>query len=442
MNTRASIGRRATSRHAGRLPELPDLPSEELCAALFASLPRADQRLKARQYLSGLLAVPGRKSIRNIAALAARDAHADESAVEQSLHHFISSSTWDWAPIRTALAARAGAVQPPLAWVVRPLFIAKAGEHSVGVARQPAPERGQELNGQLAFGAWAVGDTVSVPVQWRLRLPELWLTDPRRRRRAEIPAGAEAESLDECATATALSVPGLWQTPARPVVLDLPPEHLHGVLRDFAKARVPLLTRVRGTTRLTAADRALPGYRAGAAPAHQIMESLRGRRRPLSWRGPGAGSTARRTSLVAAVRVRLPQRGSGAGSRTRAAVPLVPLVPQPPSELLLVGEWQDGGKASPDLWLASPSLAPAPAFSSVGELLRLARLTRRVARDEERIGERVGMRDFEGRSFNGWHRHMTLASAAHAVSALATAADARAGAGDESEPLYSRGLSA
>lgn len=100
------------------------------------------------------------------------------------------------------------------------------------------------------------------------------------------------------------------------------------------------------------------------------------------------------------------------------------------------------GKASPDLWLASPSLAPAPAFSSVGELLRLARLTRRVARDEERIGERVGMRDFEGRSFNGWHRHMTLASAAHAVSALATAADARAGAGDESEPLYSRGLSA
>ncbi|MEU6223061.1 transposase [Streptomyces sp. NPDC047042] len=432
MNAEATIERRATSRGPGRRP---DLPSEELCSELFASLPRSDQRLKGRQYLNGLLAAPGRKSIRNIAALAA-DALADESAVEQSLHHFISSSTWDWAPLRTALAAHVDALWPPLAWVVRPLFIAKAGEHSVGVARQPAPERGQELNGQLAFGAWAVGDRVSVPVQWRLRLSELWLTDPRRRRRAEIPDSAHAESLDECATATALSVPGLWEYPARPVVLDLPPENPNGVLRAFAKARVPLLTPVRGNTRLTVADRTMPGYRAGAAPAHQIMESVRGLRRPLSWREPEAGAAGRRTSLVAAVRVRLTQPGSGsgfeAGSRTRAAGSLVPLEPQAPSELLLVGEWHAGEKSSPDLWLVSP--ASTPAFSSVADVLRLARMTRRVAVAEERIGERVGMRDFEGRSFSGWHRHMTLVSAAHAVSALADAADG--------EPVYSPRLSA
>ncbi|MGJ5883849.1 MULTISPECIES: IS701 family transposase [Streptomyces] len=424
--------RRATSRHTHRQP---DLPSAQLCSELFESLPRSDQRLKARQYLTGLLAVPGRKSIRNIAALAARAALADDSAVEQGLHHFISSSTWDWDPIRTALATRAGAVRPPLAWVVRPLFVAKAGEHSVGVARQPAPERGQELNGQLAFGAWAADDRVSVPVQWRLRLPELWLTDPRRRRRAEIPDSARAESLDECATATALSVPGLWEAPTRPVVLDLPPENLHGVLDAFTKARVPLLTRVRGNTRLTVADRTLPGYRAGAAPARQIMESLRGLRRPVSWREPGVGATGRRTSLVAAVRVRLPRPGFGAGVRTRTAGPPTALVPQSPTELLLIAEWRDGGTASPDLWLAAP--ASTSAFSSVGDVLRLARLTRRVALDEERIGERVGMRDFEGRSFSGWHRHMTLASAAHAVTALADAADPV-----DDESLYTRVLSA
>jgi hypothetical protein len=55
----------------------------------------------------------------------------------------------------------------------------------------------------------------------------------------------------------------------------------------------------------------------------------------------------------------------------------------------------------------------------MGTLLRLTRLTQRVARDFTEIADRVGIRDFSGRSFVGWHRHVTLASAAHAVIAVA-----------------------
>jgi hypothetical protein len=51
----------------------------------------------------------------------------------------------------------------------------------------------------------------------------------------------------------------------------------------------------------------------------------------------------------------------------------------------------------------------------VRSLLRLTRLSARVEHDLAWQGRRVGLRDFEGRSFGGWHRHMTLASAAYAA---------------------------
>jgi hypothetical protein len=41
-----------------------------------------------------------------------------------------------------------------------------------------------------------------------------------------------------------------------------------------------------------------------------------------------------------------------------------------------------------------------------------------VDHDLTEIAERVGIRDFSGRSFVGWHRHVTLASAAPAVVAV------------------------
>ncbi|MFJ6544960.1 IS701 family transposase [Streptomyces sp. NPDC091385] len=371
---------------------------DEFGTALFASLRRSDQRLRARHYLSGLLAAKGRKSIRNIATL------VGGAAAEQSLHHFISSSTWDWSPIREALADHVTRVLAPRAWVVRPLFIAKAGEHSVGVERQFAQEYGQMLNGQLAFGAWAATERAGVPVQWRLHLPDSWLDDARRRRRAEIPDNVRWETPDECATVTALTTTGRWEVPRRPVVLDTHPTDLAGVMRPFVAARVPVLTRVNGGARLIVADPAMPGYRAGALPARQIMESIQGLRRPLET----PQGSVRPTTLSTAVRVRLPGPASG-------------------PELLLIGEWHERAKAPTALWLASRASA------QVGDLVRLTWLARRVAQDEKRIGEQVGIRDFEGRSFRGWHRHMTLASIAHAVTALPHLAS------ESDEPCFSAG---
>jgi hypothetical protein len=74
---------------------------------------------------------------------------------------------------------------------------------------------------------------------------------------------------------------------------------------------------------------------------------------------------------------------------------------------------EDGTRSGPtQLWLTDLTTAQ-PAT-----LLQLSTLIDRVDRDFTGIAERVGVRDFAGRSFNGWHRHVTLASIAHAVAAL------------------------
>ncbi|RBL80559.1 transposase, partial [Streptomyces cavourensis] len=140
---------------------------------LFASMPRRDQRTKGMAYLQGLLEAEGRKSIRNIAALFGGD------ATEQSLHHFIVSSTWDWTPVRRALAQYVERVTQPQAYVVRPLIIRRAGETSVGVERRFVPALGQVVNAQQAVGVWAAAPDWSSPLNWRLQLSPRWLADRR-----------------------------------------------------------------------------------------------------------------------------------------------------------------------------------------------------------------------------------------------------------------------
>ncbi|MEV7419308.1 transposase [Streptomyces sp. NPDC089919] len=370
--------------------------ADELCGSLFASMPRRDQRQKGEQYLRGLLLAEGRKSIRNIAG------SFGQSALEQSLQHFISNSPWDWMPVRAALASYAARLGAPHAHVVRQLSIPKTGEQSVGVDRSYDPELGQMVRGQQAFGVWQASEAVSTPVNWRLFLPESWIEDLPRRHRAEIPAEFTAETLEQCAVSAALEAAALAGGPGgrvRPVVLDLPLQRPGPALHRLAAAGVPALVRVREESRFTVEDPALPGFGAGPRSAGRILASVRGLRRPAGWLDPQRPG-GRRMALVTTVKVALP----GAAAATAG---------RPGDGLLLFGEWSDP-RGEPDrIWVAGTRAAHPEA------LLRTTKLTARVDRDLARVGEGAGLRDFEGRSFCGWHRHITLASAAHAITMAA-----------------------
>ncbi|CAM5740220.1 hypothetical protein SALBM311S_05105 [Streptomyces alboniger] len=371
-----------------RLPsEVPDATVDELCAELFAPLPRVDQRERGAQYLYGLLTADGRKTVRNIAA------HVGGGSAEQSLHHFVSSSTWDWMPVRAALCQYLERVLRPRAWVVRPLVIPKAGRHSVGVARRFVPSLGQVINSQEALGVWAVDEEASAPVHWRLLCQEERRSAGgvlgRRRSAAEQPPVADAE----CVAATAQEVRRWGLGTPRPVVVDLPDCDPRALLELFAAERMPVLTAISGATRVTIADRGrLPGDTEREVSAQQLLKMVRAVRRPITWRDPEHG--VNRTSLVATVQVTL----------------------RPSAErVLLIGEWDDPQGWPRRYWITNLTAGPA------GALLRLTKLALRAETDFARISVPVGLVDFEGRSFNGWHRHITLASAAHAVRALTAA---------------------
>ena len=47
------------------------------------------------------------------------------------------------------------------------------------------------------------------------------------------------------------------------------------------------------------------------------------------------------------------------------------------------------------------------------ELVRLAKLRWRVEQDYRELKGALGLDHFEGRSFGGWHHHVTLVSVAH-----------------------------
>jgi hypothetical protein len=72
-------------------------------------------------------------------------------------------------------------------------------------------------------------------------------------------------------------------------------------------------------------------------------------------------------------------------------------------------------------------LSNLPATTSLKDLVRLAKLRWRVERDYLDLKEEIGLDHFEGRSWRGFHHHVTLCAAAHAFLALNRALSPPAG---------------
>ncbi|WP_327305641.1 transposase [Streptomyces sp. NBC_01298] len=361
---------------------VPDLIVGELCAELFASLPRSDQRRKGELYLRGLLQAEGRKSIRNIAA------YVGDRAAEQSLHHFVVSSTWDWGRVRAALAGYLERSLRPQAWVVQPMVISKAGTESVGVDRRFVPELGQVVNSQAAYGVWSVGEGQSCPVNWRLTLSRKWRDSLGPLSPTTDDSELASTPLELIAGAVEELRGWVGQT-RRPVVLDLPDLDPAAVARRFEPSGTHFVATARGSLRVRCVDAVLPGAANRELAAHQLLLMARTLRRPVSWRDPSTGRP--RVSLVVAVRVELPNA---------------------PRPQLLFGEWSDPRGWPDQCWITDMTQAHP------SSLLRLAKQARQVEADFTGVAQKVGLTDFGGRSFEGWHRHTTLASAAHAVRVL------------------------
>ncbi|MBV7699681.1 transposase [Streptomyces sp. TRM70350] len=351
----------------------------ELSPRLFDSFARTGHRTKAESYVRGLLAGPGRKTLRSIAD------QFGGAAAPQRVHHFISESPWEWMPVRRALAGYVQQVMAPEAWVFRPTVIPKGGEHSIGVDQHYLPHLGQTVNGQQAVGGWLASRRCAVPVDWRLLLSGRWLRDPLRER-VGIPDAVTAETLEECVRemVNALVGPsGGWRGP---VVVDAEGVDAMSLARHFSSADLMFLVRIHPEEHLRLDRTELPKF----------------------------GDHERGAAELAASFSRMRQQvHTEDGPTTAVAIPVVaPLPASRVDGMTLVGEWSGAHPRPQRLWLTSAHTKSLP------KVLRLSRLPDVVERDFTDISDHVGMRDFVGRSFPGWHRHVTLASIAHLVAAL------------------------
>jgi SRSO17 transposase len=75
----------------------------------------------------------------------------------------------------------------------------------------------------------------------------------------------------------------------------------------------------------------------------------------------------------------------------------------------LLAEWPPGSDEPTDYWLST-----LPPDTPIAELVRLAKIRWRIEHDYRELKTGLGLGHFEGRSYTGWHRHVTLAALAQA----------------------------
>ena len=148
----------------------------------------ADREEPLKAYCTGLLLPGERKSVEPMAARLAPD---NVRRTHQSLHPVVADAPWSDEDVlrqvrKYALAAMLEE-EPVGAWVVDDTGFVKKGTHSVGVARQYCGQVGKQENCRVAVSLSVTTQTVSLPVAWRLYLPESWAQDQERREQAGVP---------------------------------------------------------------------------------------------------------------------------------------------------------------------------------------------------------------------------------------------------------------
>jgi SRSO17 transposase len=372
---------------------------------MFQPLARADQRRWGEVYLRGLMLDGKRKSIQPMAERL-------PDGNEQALQQFISQSPWDWRPVRQRLATQMTAAVDPDAWVVDDTGFPKFGTASVGVARQYSGTLGKVANCQVGVSIHAATDQASCPLDWRLFLPESWDQDAGRRRAAHVPEAVRHRPKWQLVLDMVDELGGWGLHP--PVVVADAGYGESGELRLGLEGRgLAYVVQVKATTSAYPeavgqqvapypgrGRRPRPRYRAKRSSLAQLVVAAgQAAAKTVAWR---EGTRGRLRSRFVALRV----RPAGVKLRRAAAGGELPV-------RWLLAEWPADQPQPVKYWLAS-----LPEDTPLQELVRLAKLRWRVEHDYRELKDALGLDHFEGRSFGGWHHHVTLVSLAHAFVTL------------------------
>lgn len=382
-------------------------------AAYLETLARAaqhaDRSEPLKAYCRGLLLPIERKSVEPMAARLAPD---NVRRTHQSLHHLVATSPWEDEAVLAAVRRHALAAMtkksPLAAWIVDDTGFPKKGKHSVGVARQYCGQLGKQDNCQVAVSLSVATQEASLPVAWRLYLPESWAGDAQRRRKAGVPdeiafATKPKIALEQIRQALAADIaPGVVLADAaygndsafREALHELGLQYAVGVqssMTVWKAGEEPLPPEpYKGSGRppkLLRRDAERPPISVKQLAAELPRKAFR----KVSWRG---GTKQPLRSRFAAGRVRSAHRDFERDE------------PHPEQWLLL--EWPRGEAEPTHYWLANLA-----ASTKLEDLVRIAKQRWIIERDYQELKQELGLGHYEGRGWRGFHHHATLCIAAY-----------------------------
>ena len=86
-----------------------------------------------------------------------------------------------------------------MCWIVDDTGFPKKGSHSVGVTRQYCGQVGKQDNCRVAVSLSVATWSSSLPIAYRLYLPEVWANDKKRRKQAGVPEEIEFQTKPQIA---------------------------------------------------------------------------------------------------------------------------------------------------------------------------------------------------------------------------------------------------
>ncbi len=278
--------------------------------------------------------------------------------------------------------------------------------------RQYSGTLGRIGNCQVTVSVHAVGERGTLPLGWRLYLPEEWCDDLPRRRKAKIPDEVGFQTKPALA-ANLCQQAAEWEVPVAPILADCAYGDDTGLRTRLQASGMEYVVAVSAMTGVYGPD-----------TTFAVPKPIGGRGRPASVARPD-----HRPESVRALAKRLPAdawqtlacRTTPAGRDVQSRFAFVRVVSahtvihdhQPPRWEWLIIEWPAGERAPTDYWLSNLAQDTPPQ-----RLARLARLRWTIQLDYRQLKGQLGLDHYEGRSYQGFHHHTALVTCAHAFLTL------------------------
>jgi SRSO17 transposase len=319
----------------------------------------------------------------------------------QKLQRLMTDSPWDEQKVWRAIRRKVVPVLEPLvAWVVDETGWLKQGKKSVGVARQYCGAVGKTANCQVSVEVVVNDGEVAAPVAGRPYLPESWADDSARRQDAGVPAAVRFQTKPEIALDLIRQVlaDGVSSAPVLGVeVYGTSGEFRWGLRRlgleyflhagsELQAWTEPVQTRQAGKHWVVA--RGQPQSSCLGALSRTIAA---GQWHHLAWQAADRTKRQTRIAWLAVYVLSDLDPDTGAWPQT-----------------WLVVDWPEGDAAPYHIYLAWLKSEPVPI-----RCLRLSRGRCAVEQFFRRDKTDLGLDQYEGRSWLGFHHRLALAAVAY-----------------------------